>query len=74
VAIGPASFRTADEVVGAADTAMYKAKQGGGGRYVLYREDLHGRRGGRPIGPRLDGRTPGHTQVANGPSHVSSHS
>jgi diguanylate cyclase (GGDEF)-like protein len=74
VAIGPASFRTADEVVGAADTAMYKAKQRGGGRYVLYSEDLHGRRGGRPIGPRLDGPTPGHAQVTKGASHVSSHS
>lgn len=35
VAIGPADFRTADEVVAAADTAMYEAKRHGGGRYVL---------------------------------------
>lgn len=63
VAIGPAGFRTADEVVLAADTAMYEAKQCGGGRYVLYSEDLHHRRGGRPLGPPLDGPIPGDAHV-----------
>lgn len=46
VAVGPAGFGTADEVVAAADAAMYDAKRQGGGRYVLYRADRHGRRGG----------------------------
>jgi len=41
VAVGPAGFRTADEVVAAADAAMYDAKRRGGGRSVLYNEDLH---------------------------------
>ncbi len=48
VAIGPAGFRTADEVVAAADSAMYDAKRRGGGRYVLYSEAVHGRLGRRP--------------------------
>ena len=41
VAVGPAGLRTADDVVAAADAAMYDAKRRGGGRCVLYREDLH---------------------------------
>jgi diguanylate cyclase (GGDEF)-like protein len=45
VAMGPDGLGTADEVVAAADAAMYDAKRRGGGRCVLYREDLHGRRG-----------------------------
>ena len=53
VAIGPGDFRTADAVVTAADTAMYDAKKRGGGRYVLYSEALHTRRG-RPRGEPPD--------------------
>lgn len=41
VAVGPAGFRTADDVVAAADAAMYEAKRRGGGRCVLYRESPH---------------------------------
>ncbi len=41
VAVGPAGFRTADDVVAAADAAMYEAKRRGGGRCVLYTESLH---------------------------------
>lgn len=51
VALGSDGFTTADELVAAADAAMYDAKQRGGGRCVLYREHLHGRRG-RPGGRR----------------------
>ncbi len=36
VAIGPADFQTADDVIAAADHAMYVAKQRGGGRYALH--------------------------------------
>jgi len=36
VAIGPADFETADDVIAAADHAMYVAKQHGGGRYALH--------------------------------------
>jgi diguanylate cyclase (GGDEF)-like protein len=57
VAVGPAGFRTADEMVAAADTAMYDAKRRGGGRYVLYSEDLHGRHDRRPTSESLDGGT-----------------
>lgn len=46
VAVGPAGFETADEVVAAADAAMYDAKRLGGGRYALFSADRHGRRGG----------------------------
>jgi len=53
VAVGPDGLGTADAVVAAADTAMYDAKRRGGGRCVLYREDLHGRRGPRPPGEPL---------------------
>lgn len=53
VALGPAGFSTADEVVAAADLAMYSAKRGGGGRCVLYSEDLAMRRA-REEGDRLD--------------------
>jgi diguanylate cyclase (GGDEF)-like protein len=45
VAVGPLGLGTADEVVAAADAAMYEAKRRGGGRYVLYSEDLHRRWG-----------------------------
>jgi diguanylate cyclase (GGDEF)-like protein len=45
VAMGPNGLGTADEVVSAADAAMYDAKRHGGGRCVLYRKDLHERRG-----------------------------
>lgn len=57
IAVGPAGLGTADEVVAAADTAMYDAKRRGGGGYVLYSEDLHGRLGRRPPGEPLDGPT-----------------
>ena len=50
VAMGLAGFRTADEMVVAADHAMCEAKQGGGGRYVLHGEDLSERPGGRRPG------------------------
>ena len=52
VAVGPDGLGTADAVVAAADTAMYDAKRSGGGRCVLYSEDLHGR-GSRPPGEPL---------------------
>jgi diguanylate cyclase (GGDEF)-like protein len=52
VAVGPDGLGTADAVVAAADTAMYDAKRRGGGRCVLYSEDLHGR-GSRPPGEPL---------------------
>jgi diguanylate cyclase (GGDEF)-like protein len=55
VAIGPAGFQSADDVVAAADRAMYDAKGLGGGRYLLYREGLRRRRSGRPPGARRDG-------------------
>lgn len=63
VAIGPAGFRTADDVVLAADTAMYEAKRCGGGRCVLSSEHLHRGRGARPLGPPLDGPSPGDAHV-----------
>jgi diguanylate cyclase (GGDEF)-like protein len=44
VAVGPQGLETADDVVAAADAAMYDAKRRGGNRCVLYREDLHGRK------------------------------
>jgi len=53
VAVGPDGLGTADAVVAAADTAMYDAKRRGGGRCVLYSEDLHGRRGPRSPGEPL---------------------
>ena len=53
VAVGPDGLGTADAVVAAADAAMYDAKRRGGGRCVLYSEDLHGR-GSRPPGEPLD--------------------
>lgn len=49
VAVSSEGLGTADEVVAAADTAMYDAKRRGGGRRVLYSEDLHGRPGRRPL-------------------------
>ncbi len=48
VAVGPGDLGTADDVVAAADAAMYDAKRRGGGRCVLFREDRHGRRSPRP--------------------------
>ena len=54
VAVSPEGLGTADDVVAAADAAMYDAKRRGGGRCVLYREDLHGPRGRRPPGEPLD--------------------
>lgn len=50
VAVGPNSLGTVDEVVAGADAAMYDAKRRGGGRCVLWSEDLHGRPGRRPPG------------------------
>jgi diguanylate cyclase (GGDEF)-like protein len=50
IAVGPDGLETADDVVAAADAAMYDAKRRGGGRCVLYREDLHRRPGRRPPG------------------------
>ena len=50
VAVGPDGLATADDVVAAADAAMYDAKRRGGGQCVLYREDLHGRDDGRQPG------------------------
>lgn len=55
VAVGPEGLGTADELVAAADAAMYDAKRRGGARYVLYREDLHGRRVSQPPGEQIDG-------------------
>ena len=57
VAVGPGGFGTADDMVAAADSAMYDAKRHGGGRYVLYSEDLHGRHDRRPTSESLDGGT-----------------
>jgi diguanylate cyclase (GGDEF)-like protein len=54
VAVGPDGLRTADDVVAAADAAMYDAKRRGGGRCVLYSEDLHGRQVRRPPGEPPD--------------------
>ncbi len=45
VAVSSEGIATVDEIVAAADTAMYDAKRRGGGRRVLYSEDLHGRPG-----------------------------
>ena len=67
VAVGPEGLGTADEMVAAADAAMYDAKRRGGGRYAIYSEDLHGRRGGRPPGARLDGPSPGDAGEGPGP-------
>ena len=49
-AVGPDGLETADDVVAAANAAMYDAKRRGGGRCVLYSEDLHRRPGPRPPG------------------------
>ena len=54
VAVGPDGLATADDVVAAADAAMYDAKRRGGGRCVFYSEALHGQ-GPRPPGEPLDG-------------------
>jgi diguanylate cyclase (GGDEF)-like protein len=50
IAVGPDGLESADDVVAAADAAMYDAKRRGGGRCVLYRENLHRRPGRRPPG------------------------
>jgi diguanylate cyclase (GGDEF)-like protein len=55
VAMGPDGPGTADEVVAAADAAMYDAKRQGGGRCVLYNDDLHRPRDRRRPGDPLDG-------------------
>ena len=55
VAVGPDGLGTADDVVAAADAAMYDAKRRGGGRCVLYSEDLHRRGRRRPPGEPIDG-------------------
>jgi diguanylate cyclase (GGDEF)-like protein len=47
VALGPAELDDPDAMVAAADAAMYAAKRDGGRRCVLYRSELHGRRGRR---------------------------
>ena len=53
IAVGPDELTTADEVVAAADAAMYDAKRRGGGRCMLYRADRHGPRDERDgHGPR----------------------
>jgi diguanylate cyclase (GGDEF)-like protein len=44
VAVGPDGLGTADDVVAAADAAMYDAKRRGGGCCVLYSEGLHQRK------------------------------
>lgn len=43
IAVGPASYRLADEVLRDADTAMYHAKAAGGGRYQVFDETMHDR-------------------------------
>jgi diguanylate cyclase (GGDEF)-like protein len=54
VAVSPDGLTTADDVVAAADAAMYDAKRRGGGRCVLYSKDLHRSRDRRPPGDRFD--------------------
>lgn len=66
VAVGLDGLGTADELVAGADAAMYDAKRHGGGRCVLYSEDLHGRLRLGPRGEPLEGpSTPG--EAARGP-------
>jgi predicted signal transduction protein with EAL and GGDEF domain len=55
VDLDPEGFGTADEVVAAADTAMYEAKRRGGGRCALYSKDLDGPRRRRPTDESLHG-------------------
>lgn len=43
IAVGPASYRSADEVLRDADTAMYRAKAVGGGRYQIFDQTMHDR-------------------------------
>ncbi len=43
VAVGPQGLGSADDIVAAADAAMYDAKRRGGDRFVLYSEAAHGR-------------------------------
>jgi diguanylate cyclase (GGDEF)-like protein len=54
VAVSRDGLRTADEVVAAADAAMYEAKRLGGGRCVAYSDDLHRPSDRRPPGDSLD--------------------
>lgn len=41
IAIGPASYHMAEDVLRDADTAMYRAKAAGGGRYQVFDETMH---------------------------------
>jgi diguanylate cyclase (GGDEF)-like protein len=41
VALGPDGLGTTDDMIAAADAAMYDAKRQGGGRCVFYKEELH---------------------------------
>ena len=50
VALGPTDLGTSDQLVAAADAAMYDAKRHGAGRCVLYSKDVH-----RQPGPRRPG-------------------
>lgn len=43
IAIGPGSYQMAEELLRDADTAMYRAKEAGGGRYQLFDETMHDR-------------------------------
>jgi diguanylate cyclase (GGDEF)-like protein len=54
VAVGSGDLETADDVVAAADAAMYDAKRHGGGRCVLYSKNKHGPRDRRPPDEPLD--------------------
>ena len=54
VAVGPEGLGTADAAVAAADTAMYEAKRRGGGRCVLFSDEMHGR-SRRPPDERVEG-------------------
>jgi diguanylate cyclase (GGDEF)-like protein len=54
VAVGPDSLHTADAAVAAADSAMYEAKRGGGGRCVLYSGEIQDCLDRPPAGEPLD--------------------
>lgn len=59
VALGVQGFRTADEVVAAADRAMYEAKRRGGGQCALYGRDLHQQRAvDQPASCSVERRSP----------------
>jgi len=57
IAVYPGDAQDIDSLIKAADTAMYEAKRRGGGRYVLYSEELHGQHDRRPASDSLDGGT-----------------